>query len=105
MGAGLVLGTAEELEGHLLDMNERGECPTTVVGFDRHGYPFLAYAYTPDGEGVEAAFVSDDGHGGGEFDYSDGTKRCEECGADERRGVELLAYPVTLIPRPGEVAP
>ena len=85
----------DALDQTLMDLNERGETPV-VVGLDRHGQPFLAYGWAPGGDGWAAGFVNDDPHSG-EFEYSDGTERCQECGAFDRRGIEKLAYPVRLL--------
>lgn len=88
----------EQLDDILSALNEAGDEPV-VVGFDRHGQPFLAYGYAPGGDGWDAGFVNDDPHSG-EFDYSDGTERCQECGAFERRPIDRLGYPVRVLGLP-----
>jgi hypothetical protein len=87
---------AEQLDQILSDMNfERGLTPV-VVGFDANGEAFLAYGWAPGGDGWDCGFVNDDTHSA-EFDYSDGTRRCEECGAFDRRDITKLAYPIRVI--------
>lgn len=90
-----IVDTEDDLDQYLSDLNDAGFTPV-VIGFDRHGSPFLAYGWAPGGDGWDAGFVNDDPHSA-EFDYSDGTERCQECGAFERRGIAKLAYPVRLI--------
>lgn len=85
----------DELEDMLWGMNERGLTPV-VVGVDKEGLPFLAYGWAPGGDGWDVGVVTDDTHSL-EFDYTDGTTRCEECGAFGRRVMEVLHYPVTVL--------
>lgn len=93
------IATEEQLNDLLTAMNfEQGEEPV-VVGFDAHGHPFLAYGWASGGDGWDCGFVNDDPHSA-EFDYSDGTTRCEECGAFDRRGIAKLAYPVHVVQPP-----
>lgn len=87
--------TAEQLHDVLMGLNDGGVNPV-VVGFDVFGYPFLAYGWAPGGDGWDAGFVSDDMHSA-EFDYSDGTERCQECGAFDRRNITKLSYPVRIL--------
>lgn len=97
MAGAVILETADALDDYLSDLNQAGVQPV-AVGFDRHGYPFLAYGWAPGGDGWECGFVNDDPHSS-EFDYNDGTERCQECGAFDRRPIERLSYPVTVIPQ------
>lgn len=92
--------SADDLSDYLSDMNQAGTEPV-VVGFDRLGAPFLAYGWAPAGDGWDCGIVQDDPHSS-EFDYSDGTERCQECGAFDRRGIEKLRYPVTVVRAPGQ---
>lgn len=93
------VATEEQLDDLLSAMNfEQGDEPV-VVGFDAHNHPFLAYGWAPGGDGWDCGFVNDDPHSA-EFDYSDGTSRCEECGAFDRRGLSKLSFPVQIIHRP-----
>lgn len=90
-----VVTSADGLNDLLSSLNEAGENPV-VVGFDANGYPFLAYGWAPGGDGWACGFVTDDTHSL-EFEFSDGTRRCEECGAFERRDIEKMPYPVTVV--------
>lgn len=87
--------TAEQLHDLLMGLNDSGVNPV-VVGFDASGLPFLAYGWAPGGDGWDAGFVNDDPHSA-EFDYNDGTGRCQECGAFDRRNISKLLYPVRVI--------
>lgn len=93
--AGREIETPERLDEILTDLNEHGLNPV-VVGFDANNSPFLAYGWAPGGDGWDCGFVVDDTHSA-EFDYSDGTKRCEDCGAFERRNISKLSYPLCII--------
>ncbi|HEY2088549.1 MAG TPA: hypothetical protein VGH54_21340 [Mycobacterium sp.] len=86
--------TAEALDDLLSSMNDAGIEPV-VVGVDGRGYPFLAYGWAPGGDGWDCGVVADDTHSS-EFDYSDGTTRCDECGAFDRRPLTVLPFPVTV---------
>lgn len=88
------VGTAEDLHQLLMALNESGTEPV-VIGFDAHDLPFLAYGWAPGGDGWAAGFVNDDPQSR-EFDYADGTGRCDDCGAFERRPIERLDYPVRV---------
>lgn len=84
----------EDLNDHLLELNEQGTNPV-VVGFDRHLHPFLAYGHAPGGDGWDVGILYDDPYSY-EFDLADVT-RCEECHSEGRRPVTDLQYPVMVL--------
>jgi hypothetical protein len=91
------LPDADALDDLLSTMNEVGDRPVTV-GHDAGGVAFLAYGWAPGGDGWDCGVVEDDTHSS-EFDYNDGTRRCDDCGAFDRRPLAVLAYPVTVFRR------
>lgn len=89
----LFIQDEEQLDLLLSRMNETGMTPT-VIGLDERGLPFLAYGYAPSGDDWATGVLHDDPRSS-EFDYND-TKRCEECGAFDRRPISVINYPVEV---------
>lgn len=89
--------TEDILDELLQNLNTLGHSPV-VVGMDGSGRRFLAYGWTPGGDGWQINILLDDPYSE-EFDYKPPAPqaRCEECHSEGRLPVSMLNFPVRII--------